>query len=76
MKKRFLFNGVDAETARTSVGGEYDPVILARTDETKPPLAFCEFAVAGAEVALDLAVRELMPIFRRNGRIHSGSILH
>ena len=56
MIQRFLFDRIDAEAARTAVRGEYDPILLPRTDEAEPPLPFLERAIAGTEIALDASV--------------------
>jgi len=70
MEERFFFDRIYAKTARTTVGGEYDLTFLTSAHKTKTPLAFCEFAMAGAERALDVAASKFVPIFRRYDRVH------
>src|SRR5262249_55494722 len=60
--ERFLLHRVDAEPARSAVGGEDDAVVLPRADEAEAALALVESAVARAEIALDPPVLQRVPV--------------
>ena len=62
MVERFFLDRVDAEAARAAVGRQNDLVAFPGANETKPALPFIELAEAGAEIALDSAVVEKMPV--------------
>ena len=65
MVERLLLDGIHAEAARAAIGGEDDPVALAGANEAEAALALVERAVARAEVALDAAVAERVPVAPR-----------
>jgi hypothetical protein len=60
--ERFLFDRVDAESTRTSVGGENDFVAAPRAHETQSALAVEQATGSRAEVALQLTVCQPVPI--------------
>src|SRR6202040_3637555 len=62
MIERFLLDRIDAEARRTAVGGQHHRVALARTHEAQAALALVQLAIARAEVALDAAVVQAVPI--------------
>ena len=62
MAERLLFNRIEAEAGRPPIGREHNLAVCARPHEAKPPLPFVQFAFAWAEIALDAAVGEGMPI--------------
>lgn len=74
MVERLLFNRVDAESAGTAIGREHDLVVLARPNEAQPALPLAQFAEARANIALNAAVIDFVPIFCRDvGHIRSVS---
>jgi hypothetical protein len=62
MVQGFFFYGIDTVTTGATIGGEYDLVIQVFANETQPALAGVQFAEAGAEVALQATVVQLMPV--------------
>jgi hypothetical protein len=60
--KWFLFNRINAESTGTAIGGQDNLPILASTHKAQSTLPFVQFAVPRAEVALNPAVIEQMPI--------------
>jgi hypothetical protein len=64
--KRLLFDGIEAEARRPPIGRKHDLVALARPDEAEPSLALMQPAFAGAEVALQTAVIEPVPVAARH----------
>src|SRR6266568_1193241 len=65
MVERLLLDRVDAEAGRAPVGREHHRVIMAGAHVAQPALAVMEPAIARAEIALDAAVLELVPIAAR-----------
>src|ERR1700737_4728557 len=65
--ERLLFHRVDAEPARPPVAGELHLIVDPTADEAQAALAFVKFAGARTDVALNPAVVEAMPVFRRDG---------
>src|SRR5262249_40192344 len=84
--ERLLLDRIDAKAGGAAVGGEEDLVVLARAHEAKAALAFMQLAIARAQVALDAAVLQSMPVAARHaldGRlihvqagVNSGAILY
>src|SRR5690606_24155303 len=70
--KRLLFDRVHAEPARAAVRGEHDALAVARPHEAEPALPRMQLAVARADVALDAAVVEPMPVAGGNGVLQGG----
>ena len=62
MIEGLLFDGIDAEAAGASVAGEDHRALVAGADEAEPGLALLDMTVAGAEVALDPAVIQPVPV--------------
>jgi hypothetical protein len=62
MVERFLFDGVDAESGRSPVGGEDHFAFQVLPDEAGAALAFAQPAIAWAEIALDAPVIDRVPI--------------
>jgi AmmeMemoRadiSam system protein B len=62
MIQRFLFNGVDTEAAGATVGIEFDLAALDAAHETEATLAFVHAAFTRADVALNAAVLESVPV--------------
>src|SRR5689334_13265893 len=67
MVERLLLDRVDAEAGGSAVAGQHDLVVHPAPHETEAPLALVEAAVAGADVALDAAVGQRMPMPGRHG---------
>jgi hypothetical protein len=63
MVQRFFFYRIDAIAAGTTIGGEDYPAIQAGTHKTQAPLALVKFAFARAEITLDAAIVEKVPVF-------------
>src|SRR5437016_7507707 len=61
MIERLLFDRIDAEARRASVGREHHRVAFALAHEARAALALVQAAVARTQVALDAAVVEPMP---------------
>jgi len=61
VRERLLLDGVDAEAGRPPVRGQHDLIAFAGADEAEPSLPVAEPALAGADVALDPTVVELVP---------------
>src|ERR1700730_4170442 len=76
MIERLLLDGIDAEAAGPPVGGEHDPAVLASAHEAETALALLQLAEARAEIALDAAVFERVPVFRGNRQAGNGYIGH
>src|SRR5262249_42348568 len=65
--ERLLLDRVDAEAARAPVAREHDLAVLAGADEAEAALALPQLAGARADVALDPAVVEAVPVAGGNG---------
>ena len=74
--ERFLFDRVDAEPARTSIRGEDDLVASPGPHEAQTALAIEQPTGPRAEVALQLAVFESMPVAPGNLRAGFCKISH
>jgi hypothetical protein len=57
MIERFLFDRVDAKARRAAIGREHDLGALPGAHEAETALPFLRFAITGAEVALNWAIR-------------------
>jgi hypothetical protein len=68
MVQRFLFDRVDAESARSPVGRQDDLILPSRAYETEPLLSFMQLAVSRTQVALNPPVFKPVPVFRRHHR--------
>jgi hypothetical protein len=66
--KRLFFDGIYAEATGTAIGGKHDLAIPACPHKTEAALALVEFAQARAQITLDAAVLESVPITGRNDR--------
>src|SRR5262249_47658545 len=64
--ERLFFDRIDAESRRAPVRGEHDRVVVPRAHVAEAALALVKPAIARAEVALDAAVLELVPIAARS----------
>src|ERR1700680_4350250 len=62
MVEWLLFDRVNTETARAAVAGERDLVVLAGPHEADAALAVVELAPPGAQVALDPALVQAVPV--------------
>ena len=62
MVEWLLFDRVDAKAGRPAVGSEHDRVVLPRAHEAETALAFMQLAEARAEIALDAAVVQRVPV--------------
>jgi hypothetical protein len=60
--KRLLLDRVDGEATGTTVGSEDDPVFLPSPHETEAPLALAQPAGSRADVALNAAIGEIVPV--------------
>src|SRR5262249_29167967 len=61
MMERFLFDRIDAETARAAVGGQHHAVADALPHEAHAALAVLQLAIAWTRVAMDAASIGAMP---------------
>src|SRR5690606_37934505 len=68
MVKRFLLDRIDAEAARTAIGGEHDLAALRGADEAQAALPVMQPAGARADIALNPPVIEPGPMPRRHDR--------
>ncbi len=64
--QRLLLDRIDAEPRRATVARQDDRVAAARAHETQAALALVQPALARAEIALDPAVVETVPVPRRD----------
>src|SRR5262249_46867195 len=64
--ERLLLDRIDAKAGGAAVRGEQDLVVLARAHEAQAALAFVQLAVARAQVALETAVLQSMPVAARH----------
>jgi len=62
MIERLLFNWIDAEPRGASISCKHDLAALPRPHKAQTPLAFMQLAVSRANVALDAAVVQKVPI--------------
>jgi hypothetical protein len=60
--QRFLFDRIEAEARRAAIRGKDDLVAGPRPHKAQPALTFVQLAFSRAEIALDAAVREGVPI--------------
>src|SRR5262249_41980633 len=60
--ERLLLDWVDAETRRAPVGREHHGVARALSNEARATLTFMQAAVTRAQVALDAAVVQPVPV--------------
>ena len=58
----FFLDGIDAESARTAVGGQDDRIVFSSTHEAETTLAFMKTAQPGTDIASDAAVVEESPV--------------
>jgi hypothetical protein len=65
MIERFLFNGVNAKPAGTTIAGQYNFPFVATTHKAQTLLAFMQFAIARTDIALNPAIIEGMPMAGR-----------
>src|SRR5205823_6249992 len=72
--QRLLLDRVDAEAARAPVRGEHDLAAVAHPDEAEAALPLAKLARARADVALDAAVLEAVPVRRRDRGLHLASV--
>ena len=63
MVEWFFFNRINTKTAGTAIGGQHNLIIFPGTHETQPPLTFLEMTESWADIALNAAILEFMPIF-------------
>jgi hypothetical protein len=69
MMERLFFNRIDAKATGASVGHQDNLPILAGPHEAKPALIVMQFAQSWAEVALNAAIVQDMPILRWHSRV-------
>jgi hypothetical protein len=67
MVQGLFFDGVDAEPAGPTVGGQDHLGILAGADEAHTPLPLMKLAKARAQIALDAAVFYGVPVTAGDG---------
>jgi hypothetical protein len=72
MVQWLLLDRIDAEARGTAVGRQDDLVVVAGSHETKAALPFAQLAEPRAEITLDAAVLEVMPIPARTSTRRSG----
>ena len=71
----FLFDRIDAEPARPSIRGEDNLIVLPSPHEAKAWLAFLEGAEPRAEITLNTAVIQPMPVLSRHRGLHDVAII-
>ena len=76
MVERLLFDGIDAETAGAPIRGQHHGVAPPAAHEAQPALAIVQLAVARAQVALQTAVVQLVPVIDVNDGIVFGNGFH
>ena len=64
--ERLLLDRIDAETRGATVGGQQQLIAPARTHEAEAPLALVQPAIARADVALNAAVVQPVPVAGRD----------
>ena len=64
MVEGLLLDGIHAEAAGATVGGQHHPVVLTPPDEAQAALAFVQLAEARTQIALHPTVIEEMPVVR------------
>src|SRR5262249_5655661 len=64
--ERLLLDRIDAKAGGAAIRGEQDLVVLARAHEAEAALAFVQLAIARAQVALEAAVLQSMPVAARH----------
>jgi len=74
MIQRFLLHRIDAESARTPVGGELDLPASPLTHETQSTLSLTQFALPGADVAAQSPIFETLPMPSRMIDRHDSSL--
>lgn len=74
MIERFLLDRIDTESTGSPVRRQDDLILLPRPDETEPLLPFLERAISRTEIALNAAVFQPVPIFRRCNGLHRASL--
>ena len=67
MIQRFLFDGIDAVTARATIGGEDNLIIQVPPYKAEATLSRMQLAEARAKVALHPAIFKLVPEFGADG---------
>jgi hypothetical protein len=60
--ERLLLDRIDAKTGRAPIGRKYDLIALPRAHEAQAALAFVQFAIARADIALDATILQRVPI--------------
>ncbi len=66
MVERFFLDRVYTEAAGAPIGGEHDAVALAFTHKTYALLAIVQFAKTRAQVALQAAIIDFVPVTGRH----------
>ena len=61
--ERFFFDRIDAKPAGAAISLEDNLAIFPTPHKAKPPLPFSQLAGPGANIALQAAIRQPMPIF-------------
>jgi|GraSoiStandDraft_4_1057263.scaffolds.fasta_scaffold766707_2 hypothetical protein len=65
MVEGLLLDRIDAESGRAPIGGKHNPILLAGAHEAQTALSFMELTLAGADITLDAAVLQSMPVAAR-----------
>jgi len=67
MIQRFLFDGINAVTARATIGGEDNLIVHIFPHKAQAALARMQLAEARAKVALHPTIFQLVPEFGADG---------
>lgn len=62
MIERFFLDRIDAKSGRTPIGGQHNLLVLPGAHKAQAALAFVQLAIAWADIALDAAIRQSMPV--------------
>jgi hypothetical protein len=59
----FFLDRIDAESARATIGIQYQGTLVVFPDITKSLLPLFDAAISGAEIALNLLIIDAVPVF-------------
>ena len=76
MIERLLLNRVDAKARGSTPCGQHHLIALAGPDKTQAPLPVLELAKARADIALNAAIFEMMPVTSGDGVGQGCAISH
>ena len=76
MVERLLFDRIDAEPRGAPVGGQYHLLAFAHAHEAGAALAVAQLAITRAQIALDAAIIQPVPVPRRMAFGHADGFIH